>query len=373
MTQTQRPRHLPALDGVRGLAILAVMWFHLPGGSMPAISNRLIQITQPGYFGVDVFFALSGFLITRILLVEPPRLDSAKRFLIKRALRIFPIYYLFLLGYWIFDGGGTDLAGAALYAGNYTIYALGCRQDFHHLWSLAIEEHFYLLWPWIVLFLPQRWGRLACQFLIPAFALLAASLHAVWLDPKDSSFLTFLSTQTRIFTLSLGSALAYLERDGFFASKRQRSATIIVLLASLFLLLVIRKIGVGPAWPVVRLGISGLVSTSFLAFCVFDNDRSFGKLLGHTWLRKIGGISYGLYLYHQAVYCWFGLMRKSDVHPTQTMVAAILVSFCLAAFSFWWIEKPLLGFRKRLLPDPSVAPVQAAAHGVPSGGSSGHG
>lgn len=163
--------HCPALDGLRGLAILMVSVYRfgreLDPASHPAIAvvRRLVPV---GQYGVDLFFVLSGFLITGILLRSKDRPHYYRNFIARRALRIFPLYFAsLLLGLIVLPQlFGTDMFDKArdqqLYLWTYTTNLRmswlnsWCFGPFDHFWSLAVEEHFYLVWPAILCFTRQR-------------------------------------------------------------------------------------------------------------------------------------------------------------------------------------------------------------------------
>jgi len=168
--------HLPALDGVRGLAILAVLLFHFAGEIHPvgALERVLVRVLGYGSLGVDLFFALSGFLITDILVATHAAPHYFRSFYMRRALRIFPLYYAVLAV--VFFAlplvpalQGTDLgtlgrfqAWAWLYGVNVFLALQGgwTMSYLTHFWSLAVEEHFYLFWPFLVWWLAPRPRRL---------------------------------------------------------------------------------------------------------------------------------------------------------------------------------------------------------------------
>jgi peptidoglycan/LPS O-acetylase OafA/YrhL len=146
----------PALDGLRGLAILLVFAFHLP-----------LNVFRSGSYGVIVFFVLSGFLITTILLKELERWDRPRLrwFYGRRAIRLIPALLLVVAGYLILQVTVFGEPGlwwgqswpALFYVSNYVLEGGGDLLHLTHTWSLAIEEHFYLLWPMTLLVLPRRW------------------------------------------------------------------------------------------------------------------------------------------------------------------------------------------------------------------------
>ena len=164
-------KHCLALDGVRGFAILAVTIYRickeLAPNSHPVVAF-IQRITSPGMRGVDLFFVLSGFLITGILLYSKGRPNYFRNFMVRRALRIFPLYFLSLfLGLWIipsvfsthvFDMPRAEQFYLWTYTSNIRMSWLNgwCFGPFDHFWSLAVEEHFYLVWPAVVLFLSVR-------------------------------------------------------------------------------------------------------------------------------------------------------------------------------------------------------------------------
>ncbi len=165
--------HVPALDKVRGLAILAVILFHTlpsaPNGTL--VDSVVVHVLGMGWTGVDLFFVLSGFLITGILINERSRPHYFRTFFGRRILRIVPVYVAFMLfSMWIAPVVGASTAAAALrlreLQGWYWPYLTNIFIALHgwdatadgtsHLWSLAVEEQFYLLWPVAVLLIPLR-------------------------------------------------------------------------------------------------------------------------------------------------------------------------------------------------------------------------
>lgn len=165
-------KYIRSLDGLRAIAIILVMLFHF-------------GIIGFGWLGVQMFFVLSGFLITGILLNLKDSRErfsgKIKTFYIRRVLRIFPVYYFYLLCFlvcWIIYKYPADFGYKVLYLFTYTynftrtFYGWTLSPYFTHLWSLCVEEQFYLIWPFIILILPQRflkWAMLFCVIAAPVF------------------------------------------------------------------------------------------------------------------------------------------------------------------------------------------------------------
>jgi peptidoglycan/LPS O-acetylase OafA/YrhL len=168
MPQSVLRTRMPELDTLRGIAVLSVVFFHgfgfkygLPG--LSGIPKFFVAATLPGWAGVNLFFVLSGFLITGILLDTRERQYYYRRFYLRRALRILPIYYAVLLILAVFSRTGIIARPASwaflglsfIYLANVT-NLFGVTMQFGVLWSLAVEEHFYLLWPTAAKFFSRR-------------------------------------------------------------------------------------------------------------------------------------------------------------------------------------------------------------------------
>ncbi|MGH9678719.1 MAG: acyltransferase family protein, partial [Candidatus Acidiferrales bacterium] len=157
-------KYIPELDGLHGIAVLMVIFHHIsqnvPGFTRAGSSGRLVgvwlRITTPGWLGVDIFFVLSGFLITGILLDTKGRPRFYRNFYMKRILRIFPMYYLTLVIMLPFYSWPWPFFGlSAAYLSNVSVL-FGVPMVLAPLWSLYVEEHFYFLWPWVIRFLSVR-------------------------------------------------------------------------------------------------------------------------------------------------------------------------------------------------------------------------
>ena len=214
-------KHIPALDGLRGIAILAVFLSHFGGGkkSINPVVHLWSTVTNAGWMGVDLFFVLSGFLITGILYDTSQNVHRVRNFYVRRTLRIFPLFYgvlfLFLaLTPVLHLVWRPEHLLYFLYLGNMTMFvphmhSPGAMMTVEHFWSLAVEEQFYLLWPFIVWKIGNREKLLRLSVLIMLSALL---IRVLLLAAGASTTLVYTMLFTRMDSLICGAALALLVR-----------------------------------------------------------------------------------------------------------------------------------------------------------------
>src|SRR5713226_2623392 len=208
------------LDGIRGIAILLVLASHF---GVPACPPGILWDTLGfGWVGVDLFFVLSGFLITGILLDSKGRTDYFQRFYLRRVFRILPIYYAFVILFFhivpliahvtgrlaTFEYGRGDEAWYWIYLFNWRDTVL---QNTHlrHLWSLAIEEQFYIVWPLVVYLVPTR----ALKYVCVALAVLSPALRIAAAHEGIVKYFLYRTTPFRLEGLALGALLALAARD----------------------------------------------------------------------------------------------------------------------------------------------------------------
>ena len=340
----------PELDGIRGVAILLVMLVHVH------------HWPRGGFIGVDVFFTLSGFLITTLLLEEWQARGkiSLRNFYARRALRLFPAVVVLLVAYLIFAlvaGGSyltTRLAGVGYgftYLSNWAqAYGLAFpEQEIGFLWTLAIEEQFYLLWPGLLL-LAVHFGRLSARRLIVAILCVVAAAW-VWrvllVDAGVEGPRTYFGTDTRLDQLLLGAALAawFVRRPssaaGSLVLRLAGWAGVIFLTWRLFDSVYFRW-----WYPTIGLAAIGLASTAIIACVVTDSSSALKWTLNMRWLRWVGALSYSLYLWHVPA------IRLVDGSPlgqftVLRILGGISLSFVLAAASYRYVEQPFLRRRKK--------------------------
>jgi len=364
--------YLPALDGVRAIAVLLVLFSHFPYVASSSFSHSVWQVGQTlqlGYLGVNLFFVLSGFLITRILLSErygaTGEIDF-RNFFLKRVLRIFPIYYL-SIGFFIlaFNWRGDDLFGLLTYTFNYYKPFQPEPIALEHAWSLSVEEQFYLLWPMLISVLPFRWGKRTTTFIIPALSVLTALGISTFVASELAARIIYMSTPTQMMALSLGASLAFRERSGIQLEAGRSFLVFGAGVAVLVLDSLGRAIHVVPAggfyWSVALLGYA-VICFGAVAFVVsLDNpivDR-LKKLLSLEPVRYVGRISYGLYLYHYVILFLFDLAPHETVSTGGSFLrvaSAVLMTFLTAHLSYRYIECPILRVRNKIRAGRNLAP-----------------
>lgn len=366
--------HQPTLDGVRGLAILLVLAHNLSPLEAPSgLLGRALEMGfDDGWIGVQLFFVLSGFLITGILLDTQGASNHFRSFFARRALRIFPIYYISLLAFLVvlpatgalphgFGGNWLHQLPLWLYYSNWTLpYGLG-GDALPHFWSLAVEEQFYLLWPFLL------YRRTPAQVVKLCLGVAAASLliriGMLAMHMQVEAIYTF--TVCRMDALALGGAAAAALRMPAWRDQLVR-APLRLLLAALAVLLGCFVIDHGfprTGWHGQTLGYSALAigfALLTLACSCADLAGSRGPFnaLRFAPLRTMGKYSYGVYIFHKPFDLFIGLpwqaSRPDIVHsslPVALTYIAVgtLVSLLAAMASYHLIEKRFLSLKSRFV------------------------
>lgn len=303
--------HLPALDALRGIAILLVTGYRFNIG--PEDSSRLghavTRVLGLGTCGVDLFFVLSGFLITGILFDARGSDHYFRNFYMRRVLRIFPLYYGVLLLVFVllphlgaFFGAQTHQGWLWFYGTNVYLAqenswkALGA---FAHFWSLAVEEHFYLFWPFVIYLLPRRVAMAACV----ACVVIATACRAALVWAGDYAVAVDALTPCRLDALAIGAFLALAARGMGGIHALVRPTAILASISGLVLIAFEFKLGkwLGMSQAsllAVELGLYPLVFGGVLIQAVrTDPSAWIGKLWNAPFLRFFGKYSYGIYVF----------------------------------------------------------------------------
>lgn len=347
-------RYNPALDGMRGVAIVLVL-----------LSHAYVPLFDGAFFGVDLFFVLSGFLITSLLLLEHQgsgRL-ALGRFYWRRFLRLMPALVAFLLAYCLLaprvwpqlDDIYSDALVSVLYLADYGIAFFDSPDTLLHMWSLSVEEHFYLLWPLILLlvlrFAPrgQRWWPVALLWL------LGTLWRVGWVLEGQVFYQVFFRFDTRFSGLVAGSLLAVLtyEHPAWIAALRRRLRYALWLPLALPLLMQLGwKNDHALLW-----GITVVEASAVVILVAVQRQRGLAyAMLSAPPLVALGRLSYGIYLWHYPV-----VRYLRDAYSWPVVMALGLPAACLlAALSRHTIERWALRWRD------GGAPAAAPAHPRPA-------
>lgn len=345
-------REYPALDGIRGLAIILVMISHFS-----FTSENSLSFFPSGALGVDMFLVLSGFLIVSALFKDYERFCRIRydRFYLRRAARILPALILFLLVCWTISIMRPDIIlpssvttatiGIFTFSLNFMMIS---RQEFYHplssLWSLSLEEQFYLILPFTLAVLLKV--RTTAIWIIIALLPIVISILTRYpgcfsLSTTDPCWVMEISfgSSSRFMGQTLGVILGCLWRFGlldFNCYRVQRGALLSILFSFSYILFA--NFSLMPSscfgFDLICLGTTGLI-----IFAMCDRSNSVKRFLQIPFLRFSGTISYGLYLWHAAA-LWIAskILSGHFVGP----ISAIAASYLIAIISFYWLERPVL-------------------------------
>jgi len=352
-----RTARLPGVDGIRALAVLAVLVYHLSASWLPG-----------GYLGVDVFFVISGYLITRLLVAERVGTGriSLRHFWLRRARRILPPLLPMLLavvvGTALVDRSmlatlRTEVFGALTYTSNWVQIAehhsyfakFGDPSVLQHLWSLAVEEQFYLIWPLVVVAVLWR-GRRRLAVVAGLGAAGSAALMAVLYQPGADPSRVYFGTDTHASGLLIGAVLAVVwpaasAAPGPWSRGRYAGATALSVTG-------IAGIGAG-LWLLGQYddvtytgGILAVSVAAALLIAGAGHGRTpVGRVLAARPVQWVGARSYGLYLWH-----WPVLVLGDKIFGTRTVIVGAIevsVAVLLSAGSYRFLERPILRYGYR--------------------------
>jgi len=359
--------YLPGLDGIRAIAIVAVLLFHGAIGPFPG-----------GFLGVDVFFVLSGFLITSLILEELDRSTTVNfgRFYLGRARRLLPALLLMLLVVGIAvclvyrDAAyqyARDALASAFYVNNWWyinqhlsyFQAMGRPPLLQHLWSLAVEEQFYLIWPAIAFVVWRKWRRVG----VGIVALVLATGSTIWLvslsvsqgfpllaDPSRAYF----GTDSHSMGLLVGAALASVWRPGRLSAKVSTAGRILITTVGSVALgcICLTFITADQYSPWLYRGGFAILAVA-VAVLIASATHPAGYLalaLGVAPLRYLGQRSYGLYLWHWPIFMVMRPGLDTPLSGVWNTLARLMVTFAVVEVSYRYVEIPIRrGGLKRLV------------------------
>lgn len=356
--------HYPALDGLRGIAILLVILYH---------NFSFIHFFNYGWLGVDLFFVLSGFLITEILINTRDTRNYFKNFYIRRMLRIFPLYYLSLIIILVifpaikdfpftFDFYVDNQLWFWFYLENwlliikqwtYTHFVL------NHFWSLAVEEQFYLIWPFVILWIKKPRYLLLLCFTILLFVISAR--FYVWYY-RETSYPVYqnIFLFTRIDGILIGAMLAIVKMINYNFLKKYSYIVIFGLAAVNFIFYFINKSEqfVFPYWAIVGYTTFAVIFALVAYEAINEKEKILNFILNIPVLKFIGKISYGFYVFHWPVYLMLykyveTWMKGLDLSTFNLKLSISLVltfiGFLLSVMSYYTYERAWLKLKDRFV------------------------
>jgi len=358
-------RHFPALDGLRGAAVIAVFVYHYGAGgtSHNLFLHGLGVFVKVGWAGVTLFFLLSGFLITGILWDSKGESHWWRNFYVRRALRIFPLYYGSLLLVLLFSALRGEFGSAvrliwipALYLQNFPHLAelqTGIHGlTLYHYWSLAVEEQFYLLWPPLLFLMSGR--KQAARLCLVVFGLSLLFRigmcvgNPVWMNYDDT-------LPARAGELALGGWLAITYRGPSWESLQRALPYAAILSAATVFFVAWRDRGFEFYGPL-QLTLGLLAITIFLAAVLARSLKPgiLQRMFSADWLRWVGRISFGIYIFHALFLNLYTAITLRLVPVSRGMMfngirwlIAAACTVALAWLSFNFMEQPFLRLKVR--------------------------
>lgn len=336
--------YFPSLDGLRCLAIVPIVWHHSTTSAVDGVLGR-------GPLGVDLFFAVSGFLITSLLLHERKSGDIALgAFWVRRSLRIFPLYYVVLGGFVLHalfirppgpvrDYFLQSVPYYATYTSNWFLYKpVDHAIVFSFAWSLAAEEQFYLLWPPVV---RACRGALVPALVMSSLVFLDQSAERGWLGPILDEGLALRMLRSFATPIGLGALLA-VAADHPVAARLVRAVlgrrwSSAVAMAAVIAALV-------RPWTIFE---SHLALTMLVGSCALRPDHLLAPVFDNRVVRHVGSVSYGMYLLNIPVVSATRTLLGRQASDGFVFLLSTVASVLIATIVYRWVERPFLALRDR--------------------------
>ncbi len=356
-------KYVKGLDTLRALAVFFVIIEHW--GWNPVVKpNTLSAYIEHIFllktaFGVNLFFVLSGFLITGILLNEKEKYKGKDRFLIiknffiRRSLRIFPIYYLFILACFLlcFPTVREHLIYFVTYTANILIFRRHHTNEISHVWTLCVEEQFYIIWPWVIIFVNNKY--LKPLFIFTIIVGLASRYVTLYIHHNDFAVLVY----QLIDSFGVGALYAYVRLNDKSRIKFESGFKVVLPIIIYFALMVAPFPGVA-IFRAFGHVVDSALALALIMFAINNKIEWVRKyIMENPVLNYIGRISYGIYLYHYNLDPMYNeniipYLKALGVSPAFTgyyfsygMKLALLLIICSLSYKF--IELPLLNLKKK--------------------------
>ena len=348
---------IPSLDGLRGVAVIIVVVSHM---NVLLPMPRLLVIPG-GTVSLDSFFVLSGFLITTIMLREQARTGTVHRlgFYRRRALRLLPLLFVFLVAHVIFailtgipyHVEWTSVLSVGFY---YTNWKLALHSNYfgghiatgmQHLWSLSVEEQFYLVWPWVTIFLLGIRTRLRTVVIVLVSVIALVALHRaiVYQGPNDW-YRDFVRTDTRADSILIGCLLAHIWIRGRIP---RRGVNVAAWISAVFLVVCLPTVDLSHPF-LYHGGLLAIdVASAMIVLALVEGKWGGRHVFNLRPFVMLGTVSYGLYVWHLLVFFAVRYYGRGWTDATRVTVA-VAVSLALTATSWRLLERPSLKWKSRL-------------------------
>ncbi len=371
------------IDGLRAVAVIMVTWAHAAEiassiSIKAAAADYYTDIARFGASGVTLFFVISGFLITGILIDTKDKQNRLKNFYIRRMLRIMPLYYLgmlfifFVIQIHVLNGGQgypwPVYAYHAAFINNWVqifdnqnfLASFVDRAWMSHLWSLAVEQQFYLVWPICFYFLLGRNENAAKYAIILVMGL--SFMVRVWLTSTDLWFLSHVWTPARADSLLAGAFLALIvsQRREVAEEVNQKAGVIVPILVGLLALYYITSSGKNTLHltaPIFSITLTTWIYFFWLnASFLGQRKNIWGRILEIRFFQLTGEISYGIYIFSapvQIIICNILIENSSQnyiFNHLTLLIAGFALSYMLALASYKFMEKPIMRWKNVLAP-----------------------